>query len=109
MNEKGECLVNNFIVGREDYGEVKFLGLTDVRDLNLDEIGKFWSFTIQNAKRLIYQPFNFNFLYASFRFLMFGPQALPLSPFASFLSLLYLCLFPKLPIYFHRFSYNKFA
>ena len=35
----GKCLVENFVVGREDYGEVKFLGVTDVQDLNLDEIG----------------------------------------------------------------------
>lgn len=41
LDEKGQCLVENFIVGREDYGEVKFLGITDVKDLNLDEIGKF--------------------------------------------------------------------
>ncbi|XP_065058419.1 nuclear pore complex protein Nup98-Nup96-like [Rhopilema esculentum] len=34
----GKCLVENFIVGREDYGEVKFLGTTDVKDLNLDKI-----------------------------------------------------------------------
>ena len=27
-------------MGREEYGEVKFLGLTNVKDLNLDEIGK---------------------------------------------------------------------
>ena len=36
----GKCLVENFIVGREDYGEVKFLGTTDVKDLDLDKIGK---------------------------------------------------------------------
>ena len=40
VDEKGQCLVKNFIVGREDYGEVKFLGVTDVKDLNLDKIGK---------------------------------------------------------------------
>ena len=32
--------MNNFIVGREGYGEVKFIGETDVFGLNLDEIGK---------------------------------------------------------------------
>ena len=41
VDEKGQCLVKNFIVGREDYGEVKFLGVTDVKDLNLDKISKF--------------------------------------------------------------------
>ena len=40
MDDKGQCLVENFIVGREDYGEVKFLGETDVKGLNLDEISK---------------------------------------------------------------------
>jgi len=41
VDEKGQCLVKNFIVGREDYGEVKFLGVTDVKDLNLDKIISF--------------------------------------------------------------------
>lgn len=41
VDEKDQCLVENFIVGREDYGEVKFLGVTDVKDLNLDEIVSF--------------------------------------------------------------------
>lgn len=45
VDEKDQCLVENFIVGREDYGEVKFLGVTDVKDLNLDEIGKSCVFT----------------------------------------------------------------
>ena len=42
VSDDGECNVENFLVGREDYGEVKFLGITNVKDLNLDEIGKFF-------------------------------------------------------------------
>ena len=44
VDEKSQCLVKDFIVGREDYGEVKFLGETDVKDLNLDKIGMFFYF-----------------------------------------------------------------
>jgi nuclear pore complex protein Nup98-Nup96 len=41
IDEHGEVWVMDFIVGREGYGEVKFLGRTNVADLNLDEIGKY--------------------------------------------------------------------
>jgi len=34
----GQCLVRDFTVGREGYGEVKFLGVTNVYELNLDTI-----------------------------------------------------------------------
>jgi hypothetical protein len=34
------CPVENFVVGREGYGNVMFPGETDVAGLNLDEIGK---------------------------------------------------------------------
>ena len=47
VDEKGQCLVKDFIVGREDYGEVKFLGETDVKDLNLDKIGMFVYFHLK--------------------------------------------------------------
>ena len=33
------CITRDFIVGREGYGEITFLGVTDVYGLNLDEIG----------------------------------------------------------------------
>ena len=39
MVKNEQCLVRDFVVGREGYGEVKFLGITDVYGLNLDEIG----------------------------------------------------------------------
>jgi len=32
------CLIDGFTVGREGYGEITFLGLTDIQGLNLDEI-----------------------------------------------------------------------
>lgn len=35
----GHCSVRDFTVGRDGYGEVRFLGVTDVYGLNLDEIG----------------------------------------------------------------------
>ncbi|KAF9596069.1 hypothetical protein IFM89_007122 [Coptis chinensis] len=35
------CRVNDFTVGRSGYGFIKFLGQTDVRCLNIDEIVKF--------------------------------------------------------------------
>jgi len=36
-----QCLVQGFTVGREGYGEVKFLGVTDIYGMNLDEIVTF--------------------------------------------------------------------
>lgn len=40
VTDEQECLVRDFTVGREGYGEVTFLGVTNVYGLNLDEIGK---------------------------------------------------------------------
>lgn len=42
MIQDGECLVRDFTVGRQGYGQVTFLGLTNVYGLNLDEIGNFY-------------------------------------------------------------------
>ena len=38
--KKKTCHVENFVVGREGYGNVMFPGVTDVAGLNLDEICK---------------------------------------------------------------------
>lgn len=40
VDDEGACLVENFVVGREGYGNVLFPGKTDVANLNLDEIGE---------------------------------------------------------------------
>ena len=40
FNDKGQCLVKQFTVGRENYGSVTFYGLVNLVGLNLDEIGK---------------------------------------------------------------------
>jgi nuclear pore complex protein Nup98-Nup96 len=40
MSDDGSCVVDNFTVGREGYGNVFFPDSFDVADLNLDEIGK---------------------------------------------------------------------
>lgn len=40
MDANGECVVENFVVGRDGYGNVVFPGFTNVAGLNLDEIGK---------------------------------------------------------------------
>ncbi len=40
LDDDGNCLVENFVVGREGYGNVFFPGVTNVANLNLDEIGK---------------------------------------------------------------------
>ena len=37
----GHCVVENFAVGREGYGNVFFEGITDVTGLNLDDIGSY--------------------------------------------------------------------
>lgn len=39
MDSNGDIFVNDFVVGREGYGKVKFYGRTNVVGLNLDEIG----------------------------------------------------------------------
>ncbi|ELU16922.1 hypothetical protein CAPTEDRAFT_222010 [Capitella teleta] len=41
VDDEGACLVENFVVGREGYGNVLFPGKTDVANLNLDEIVHF--------------------------------------------------------------------
>jgi hypothetical protein len=41
MRDDGSCVVDNFTVGREGYGNVYFLDSFDVADLNLDEIGEY--------------------------------------------------------------------
>lgn len=41
MNEDGTCIVDNFTVGRDGYGNVFFEDRFDVADLNLDEIVHF--------------------------------------------------------------------
>ena len=47
MTDKdGICVVDNFVVGREGFGNVLFSGKTDVTGLNLDEIGTFFAFRI---------------------------------------------------------------
>ena len=38
VDEDGKCMVENFTVGRFNYGNVCFLGTTDVSDLDLDSI-----------------------------------------------------------------------
>jgi len=44
LNQKidgnGDVFVDDFVVGREGYGQVKFYGRTNVAGLNLDEIGE---------------------------------------------------------------------
>ena len=39
-NKQMTCPVENFVVGREGYGNVMFPGVSDVAGLNLDEIGE---------------------------------------------------------------------
>ena len=40
VGEDGSCMVTDFTVGRKDFGEICFLGETNVKGLNLDKIGK---------------------------------------------------------------------
>uniref|UniRef100_A0A8C1PT99 Nuclear pore complex protein Nup98-Nup96 n=1 Tax=Cyprinus carpio TaxID=7962 RepID=A0A8C1PT99_CYPCA len=41
LNENGECIVENFTVGRKGYGSVFFSGEVNLTDMNLDEIVHF--------------------------------------------------------------------
>ena len=40
IDSNGDVFVDDFVVGRQGYGQVKFYGRTNVAGLNLDEIGK---------------------------------------------------------------------
>lgn len=40
FNNKGECIVECFTVGHENFGYVTFYGQINVAGLNLDKIGK---------------------------------------------------------------------
>ena len=40
VDENGRCIVENFVVGREGYGNVLWPGLTDAANANLDAIGE---------------------------------------------------------------------
>ena len=44
VGEDGHCIVKDFGVGREGYGNVYFPGETDITGLDLDAIGEWWSF-----------------------------------------------------------------
>jgi len=46
LAEDGSCVVPNFTVGREGYGNVFFGKEMDVAGLNLDEIGKRFVYSI---------------------------------------------------------------
>ena len=39
MDENGNCYVEDLTVGRENYGNVFFPGITNVAGMNLDDIG----------------------------------------------------------------------
>jgi len=41
IDSNGECLVDDFVIGRDGYGNVMFPGETNVANLNLDEIGEY--------------------------------------------------------------------
>lgn len=40
VDENGDVMVEDFVVGREEFGMVKFFGKFNVAGFNLDEIGK---------------------------------------------------------------------
>jgi len=40
MDNDGKCLIREFRVGRQNFGQVKFLEVVNVAGLNIDEIGK---------------------------------------------------------------------
>ncbi len=48
IDHKGDCWIEDFSIGRVDYGCITFPGLTNVANLNLDEIGKFSIYMCNN-------------------------------------------------------------
>jgi nuclear pore complex protein Nup98-Nup96 len=39
-DQNGDCIIEDFTIGREGYGSVFYPGITNVAGLNLDEISK---------------------------------------------------------------------
>ena len=40
VQQDGNCIIDDFAVGRTGYGEIIFIGKTNVTGMNLDELGK---------------------------------------------------------------------
>jgi hypothetical protein len=40
VDDNGDCWVKDFVIGRQNHGEIRFLGEVNVADVNIDEIGK---------------------------------------------------------------------
>ena len=40
VDENGNCFVEDFTIGREGYGSIFFPGITNVANMNFDEIGR---------------------------------------------------------------------
>ena len=58
VDENGDCFVENFVIGREGYGNVLFPGIINVANLNLDEIGLLAAqniFTYNKACKIYFQ------------------------------------------------------
>ena len=48
VDDSGECNVEDLTIGREGYGSIFFPGITDVTNLNFDEIGKASAFFLNS-------------------------------------------------------------
>ena len=47
VDEDGSCYVEDFTIGREGYGSIFFPGITNITNMNFDEIGNY-SFLVSN-------------------------------------------------------------
>jgi len=43
VDDEGNCYVEDFTIGREGYGSIFFPGITNITDMNFDEIGRLFS------------------------------------------------------------------
>lgn len=53
LDEQGHCVVDNFTVGRYNYGNIFFPDSFDVSGLNLDDIGKRVEFIIEQLLKFM--------------------------------------------------------
>ena len=63
-DENGHCDVQDFTIGRENYGNIFFEGPMDISDLNLDELGELYE-KLQKLGQLIYILNIFQFIYVT--------------------------------------------
>ena len=50
VDEDGNCFVEDFTIGREGYGSIFFPGTTNIANMNFDETGKIFIYSLTYKK-----------------------------------------------------------